>query len=128
MDNTSKKILVVEDEPSLRELYVELLTDAGYDVDFAVDGQIGLDKIKKGGWNLILLDIILPKIDGMSILQTLKKDPPSNQNGPIILLTALAQDSLVHKGLESGASGYLVKSEITPDQVLEEVSNFLNQP
>ena len=126
MVDTPEKILVIEDELSLRELYIELLTDTGYQVDYAVDGEIGLEKIKKGGWDLILLDIILPKIDGLTVLQTLQNEPLSVSNGPIIMLTALAQDTLVHKALESGASGYLVKSEITPGQVLEEVKNFLS--
>lgn len=125
MTDSKTKILVIEDEPPLRELYTELLSDEGYQVDSAIDGQIGIDKIKQGGWDLILLDIILPKMDGMTILQTLKNDPPKQKNGPIILLTALAQDTLVHKGLKLGAIGYLVKSEITPDQVLEQVKSFL---
>jgi CheY-like chemotaxis protein len=121
------KILVIEDEPPLRELYVELLTDSGYQVEFAVDGEAGLEKIQKGGWDLILLDVILPKIDGLNVLQQIQANPPITSNGPIVLLTALAQDSLVHKALNSGAAGYLVKPEITPEQVLQEVEKFLQQ-
>ena len=125
MSENNARILVVEDEESLRELYVELLVDAGYDVAFAVDGKEGLSKLLEGGWNLTLLDIMMPNMDGMTVLEHLQKEKPKQINGPIILLTALSQESLVHKGLSLGAAGYLVKSEITPDQVLQEVHNFL---
>lgn len=121
------RILVIEDEKPLRDLYVELLKEKGYDVESSADGLSGLSKLKSGGWDVILLDIILPKMDGISILELINKDPPSVSNGPIILLTALAQDSLIHKGLSLGAAGYLVKSEITPDSVLQEVHNFLQK-
>lgn len=122
------KILVIEDEASLRELYVELLTDEGYNVSFAVEGEDGFTQIKKGNWDLILLDVILPKMDGITILKELKKLPPIKTNGPIVLLTALAEDKLIHTALANGATGYLVKSDITPDQVLQEVKNFLTKP
>ncbi len=127
MENSGKRILVVEDETEIRELYVELLQDAGYEVDSAMDGEAGLEKLKEGGWDLVLLDIVMPKMDGLTVLDLLSKAKVKKANGPIILLTVLPQESMVHKGLEKGAAGYLIKSEITPDQVLEEVKGFLER-
>jgi DNA-binding response OmpR family regulator len=122
------KILVVEDETDLRELYTDILIAAGYQVEGIGDGQQALSKMSQGGYDLILLDIILPKVDGLTILKTLPNYPSAKTNGPIILLTALDKDETISQGLALGASGYLVKSEVDPAQVLQEVNNFLVQP
>ena len=127
MSDKPKRILVVEDEEDIRDLYVELLQDAGYEVDSAVNGELGIEKMRLGGWDLILLDIVMPQMDGLTVLDLLRTNPAKKPNGSIILLTVLAQDNMIHKGLEKGAAGYLIKSEVTPDQVLEEVRNFLGE-
>ena len=121
------KILVVEDDQFLRELYEELLKEEGYIVDLASDGDIGLTKLQAGGYDLVLLDIMLPKIDGLEILRKLKESPPKSTNGPVVLLTNLGQDSIIKEGFNLGASGYLIKSAMNPDQVLNEVKVFLNK-
>lgn len=123
-----QRILVVEDDRLLRDLYVELLSDEGFVVESAVDGQIGLSKILEGGYNLILLDIMLPKKDGLTILDELKNLQPKSKNGPIVILTNLGQDDAIKRGLSAGAAGYLIKSALTPDQVLHEVRTFLMSP
>ena len=123
----SERILVVEDDQFLRELYDELLREEGYEVDLASDGQEGLDKATAGGYNLVLLDIMLPKIDGLDVLRKLKAAPPKKPNGPTVLLTNLGQDSIIKEGFTLGASGYLIKSAMNPDQVLNEVKVFLNK-
>ena len=83
MDEQTKKsrILVVEDETFLRDLYVEILADEGYEVDTAADGAEGLKKIQMGGYDLILLDIVLPKMDGIEILKNIKANPRRGQSG-----------------------------------------------
>jgi len=106
-------------------MYHELLNDEGYAVTLARDGRDGLEKASQGGFNLVLLDIMLPKIDGLQILRTLKEK--KIKNGPIILLTNLGQDSIVKDGFKAGAAGYLIKSAMSPDQVLHEVRVFLNK-
>jgi len=121
----ANKLLVVEDDEFLSDMYRELLTDEGYDVDIARDGADGYSKASKGGYDLILLDIMLPKMDGLQILKNLQEEKV--QNGPVVLLTNLGQDSIVKDGLKSGAAGYLIKSSMTPDQVLHEVRVFLNR-
>lgn len=121
------RILVVEDDQFLRELYDELLREEGYEVDLAVDGQEGLDKSAAGGYDLVLLDIMLPKIDGLEVLRKLKEKSPQKANGPIVLLTNLGQDSIIKEGFSLGAAGYLIKSAMNPDQVLAEVKVFLSK-
>ncbi len=123
----NERILVVEDDQFLRELYDELLREEGYAVDLAADGQEGLDKASAGGYNLVLLDIMLPKVDGLEVLRQLKVSPPKQPNGPVVLLTNLGQDSIIKEGFSLGASGYLIKSAMNPDQVLNEVKVFLNK-
>jgi DNA-binding response OmpR family regulator len=125
--NQTKRILLVEDEKNTRDLYVDLLAGEGYEVDTAEDGQAGLEKAVEGGYDLILLDIVLPKRDGLEILQYLKEKGSEKPNGPIVLLTVLDQDSTIYTGLKSGAAGYLIKSDLNPDQVVKEVKRFLEQ-
>ena len=123
----AQRILVVEDDQFLRDLYDDLLREEGYDVELAPDGQEGLDKILKGGYNLILLDIMLPKMDGLEILRQVRDKTLQKPNGPTVLLTNLGQDSIIKEGFNLGASGYLIKSAMNPDQVLSEVKVFLDK-
>ncbi|OGY27531.1 MAG: hypothetical protein A3F33_01035 [Candidatus Woykebacteria bacterium RIFCSPHIGHO2_12_FULL_43_10] len=124
---SSGKILVVEDDQFLRELYQELLNDEGYEVETSADGEDGLAKMLNGGYDLVLLDIMLPKKDGLEILTELKTTSPKVPNGPVVLLTNLGQDAIIKQGFSLGASGYLIKSAMTPDQVLHEVKVFLTR-
>jgi len=119
------KILVVEDDLFLRDLYCELLQDEGFYVDSASDGPEGFAKMKKGGWNMVLLDIVLPKMDGLEIMRRLRDDPPKIPNGPVVFLTNLGKDEPIKEGFRLGGVGYLIKSQFTPDQVLIEIKNFL---
>ncbi len=123
----AQRILVVEDDEFLRELYEELLKGEGYDVTVAVDGEQGLTQMSEGGFELVLLDIMLPKMDGLEILRHIKDKSPKQANGPVVLLTNLGQDSIIKEGFALGASGYLIKSAMNPDQVLSEVKVFLNK-
>ena len=126
--NTQKSysLLVVEDEPELNALYKQILSDEGYHVDTAEDGQVALTKILQGGYDLVLLDIMLPHIDGLEILERLRTGPPSQQpNHAIVLLTNLAQDDAVKKGMGLGARGYMIKSNYTPGEFVMEIKNFL---
>jgi len=123
----AQRILVVEDDQFLRELYDELLKEEGYDIELAADGEEGFNKMSTGGYDLVLLDIMLPKIDGLEILRRLKDKHPEKPNGPVVLLTNLGQDSIIKEGFNLGASGYLIKSSMNPDQVISEVKVFLGK-
>ena len=119
-----KKILLVEDDQFTRELYVEVLKDAGFDVNFAVDGSEGLTKIKTGGYDLILLDVMMPKMDGLDVLRSLMNNPPKVKNGPIVLLTNLTNDPVIDTAYGLNAKGHLVKSDITPGELVEHVKKY----
>lgn len=127
MDNQQKKILIVEDDQFLREFYQELLTTEGYFIDVAADGEIGLAKMQSNEYNLVLLDLMLPKKDGVQILRDLKKSPPKSPNITIVILTNLGQDVVIKECFDLGANGYLIKSALNPDQVLTEVKSYLNK-
>ncbi len=121
----SKKILVVEDDQSLRDLYVLILKDAGFVVDSASDGELGLAAMLKGGYDLVLLDIVLPKLDGIKILETLKSSPSDTPNKHIVVLSNLGHDDIISNAITLGASGYLIKSDYTPDQIVDRAKEFL---
>ena len=123
----NKKILLVEDDQFLREFYQELLQGEGYLVDVAADGEVGLEKLKEGGYDLVLLDIMLPKKDGLQILRDLKITPPKTANPTIVILTNLGQDSVIKEGFNLGAQGFLIKSALNPDQVLTEIKSYLQK-
>ena len=120
------KILVVEDDQLLRDLYVENLKNEGYIVDVATDGEEGLLKIKGGGWDLVLLDIILPKLDGIEVMRQLKKLNPLPKKPIILFLTNLDKDSDIKEALTLG-DGYLIKSQLTPDDLLKEIRSYLTK-
>ena len=125
--NPDKKILIVEDDQFLREFYQELFQGEGFLVDVAADGEIGLKKIQEEQYALVLLDIMLPKKDGLQILRDLKIKPAANKEVVIVTLTNLGQDTVIKQAFELGAQGYLIKSALNPDQVLVEVKNYLQK-
>ena len=122
----AEKILVVEDDLFLRELYTDILTTEGYKVDSAADGEEALEKLKFGGYNLVLLDIILPKIDGLEVMKRIQTNPPQNPNKCVIFLTNLDKDEEIKTALKLG-NGYLIKSQITPGSLVQEVKAYLKQ-
>lgn len=127
MDNAQKRILIVEDDQFLREFYQELLTGEGYLADIAADGETALQKIQNNEYNLVLLDIMLPKKDGLQILRELKAIPPKSANVSIVVLTNLGQDAVIKEAFDLGAAGYLIKSALNPDQVLSEIKSYLQK-
>ena len=120
-----KKVLLVEDDQFIRDLYVELLEGAGYEVDVAVDGEEGYAKMQRGGYDLVLLDIIMPKMDAIQVLTELKKTPPKEKNQHIIFMTNLGQENVVKNCKGLGVEDYLIKSDLTPDQFLAKVRKIL---
>jgi DNA-binding response OmpR family regulator len=120
------KILVVEDDRFLRELIVKKLSQEGFEVDFAVDGEDGLTKIKEGKPDIVLLDLILPTIDGFEVLRKLKEEDivPSL---PVIILSNLGQREDIEKGLSLGAADYLVKAHFTPDEIIQKIKSILTK-
>jgi len=127
MANKDIKVLIVEDETFLRELYEELLIDEGYQVVTAADGAEAAVKIDTGKFDLTLLDIMLPHKDGFTLMQEMLDQGKLINMGKVVMLTNLGQDALVRRGFEMGAVGYLIKSAYTPDQILTEIKKFLQE-
>lgn len=122
----SQRILVVEDDLFLRELYADVLSGEGYKVDSAVDGEDALEKMKAGGYDLVLLDIIMPKMDGLSVMKQMQNSPPLAPNRCVVFLTNLDKDEEIRTALQLG-NGYLIKSQITPGSLVEEVKAYLEK-
>lgn len=120
------KILVVEDDEFLREVYIEILSGEGYTVDTAADGETGMDKIKNGGFNIVLLDIILPQMNGLDIVRKLKSENTFPAKCVVIFLTNLDKDEEIKQALQLG-DGYLIKSQLTPGDLIKEVELFLSK-
>ncbi|MBI2596477.1 response regulator [Candidatus Daviesbacteria bacterium] len=123
--NAGKKILIIEDDQFLREFYQELLQTEGFIVDTVADGDTASYRIHEGGYALIVLDIMLPKKDGLQVLRDNRANPPKSPNGPIVALTNLGQDAVIKQSFELGCAGYMIKSALNPDQVLTEINNYL---
>lgn len=120
----SKRILLVEDDRFLRELMSRKLIEGGFDVVQAVDGESGIEKSKEGGFDMILLDLILPGIDGFDVLKAIKENPNSSSI-PIIILSNLGQKEEIERGLELGAVDFLIKAHFTPGEIIEKISKIL---
>lgn len=119
-----KKILLIEDEDLIRDLYKRQLEKSGLPTDGFRTGKEGLAAIQKQKYDLILLDIMLPDMNGLEILKQLKQNPQTKST-PVILQTNLGQESIIKEGFSLGAEGFLIKGSYTPDQIVEEVKNFL---
>ena len=120
------KILVVEDDMFLRELYTDVLSGEGYKVESAIDGEDALAKMKIGGYDLVLLDIIMPKMDGLSVMKQMQNEKPLAPNKCVVFLTNLDKDEEIRTALQLG-NGYLIKSQITPGSLVEEVKVYLDK-
>jgi CheY-like chemotaxis protein len=118
------KILVVEDDPLMSRMYQKIFTFEGYQVEMAGDGQEGLEKARSVKPNLILLDIMMPKMNGLEVLEKLKADPDVKAI-PVVMLTNLAGTQDAEAALLKGAVKYIVKSEHDPKQVANMVKEIL---
>ena len=119
-----KYILLVEDDPCLIDIYTIKLKEAGFKTDVAKDGQTALELLARREPDLLILDIVLPRIDGWEILKKIKGQDKF-KNLPIIILSNLGQRKEVKKGLDLGAVKYLIKAHYTPSEIAEEVKKAL---
>jgi DNA-binding response OmpR family regulator len=124
MGNKSGKIVLVEDDPTLTDMYTSKFKSDGLAYLTARDGQAGLELIVKEMPQVILLDIMMPKLDGFSVLAELKNNPKT-KNIPVIILSNLGQKSDIEKGLKLGAVDYIVKATMTPTEVEEKLKKYL---
>jgi DNA-binding response OmpR family regulator len=119
-----KQVLLIEDDPFLIDIYTTKLKEAGFSIEVANSGDIAFKKINEKKPDLLILDIVLPQIDGWEILKKIKTNPKFKLI-PVIILSNLGQKSEVEKGISLGATKYLIKAHYTPTQVVEEIKKIM---
>ena len=122
----TKTILIIEDDKFLRELIVSKLIKENYNIVTAVDGEEGIKKVKEEKPDLILLDLILPGIDGFEVLSQIKSDSTVSLI-PVIILSNLGQREDIERGLTLGANDYLIKAHFTPNEIVAKIKQLLSE-
>ena len=121
-----KQVLIVEDEPDAAEVYHELLEMEGITADIATDGDKALEALEKTDYDLVLLDIIMPEVDGVETLNQIKRHPNKYGTPKVVMLTNIGGDIAVDKAMELGADGYMLKSETEPEDFTAVVKKYLD--
>lgn len=123
--NTKKRVLIIEDEAPLSKILAEALTDRSFEVDVAVHGEEGWHKTKENTPDLVLLDIIMPRLDGFVYLKRLRANKKL-AGVPVIILSNLGQETDIAEARELGALDYLVKSNHTIEAIVQRVEHVLH--
>jgi DNA-binding response OmpR family regulator len=126
MGEAKAKILIIEDDRYISKMYQLKLSLEGYDVQVAENGQQGVDKVKEFMPNIILLDILMPELDGFEVLKIVKGEE-TTKNIPVLIMSNLGQEDHIEKGMKLGAIGYIVKSQYTPSKVVEKIKEVLGE-
>lgn len=125
-ENKKTKILIIEDDSYISDMYRIKLENSGFEVIIASDGIEGFKVLEKQKPDVILLDVVMPKMDGFNVLKMIKNDSDYNDI-PIILLTNLGQKENVKRGFELGAASYIIKAHFTPSEVVEKIKDVLKE-
>jgi len=123
-----KKILVVEDETDARQIFIDILGDAGFDVKGVADGKEALTMMQDNKFDIVLLDIIMPNMDGVQALAEIKKYPGKYGDMKVVMLSNIGGDVAIDKAMKLGADGYMLKSETEPEDLIALVKNYLGIP
>ena len=123
---TSMKILIIEDDKFLRDLMSQKLTKEGFSVKEALDGEEGLKMALEEPPDLVLLDLILPRVDGFGVLERIKKEPKLSHL-PVLILSNLGQKEDVGRALSMGAEDFLIKSNFTLGEIVEKIKTILKK-
>ena len=121
----SKLILLIEDDPFLIDIYTKKIKNSGFEVQVAENGSTALKILKEKKPDLILLDIVLPEMEGWEVLRRIKEDKATAAL-KVVVLSNLGQRGEVEKGLKLGAMKYLIKAQHTPSQVVTEIKKILD--
>ncbi len=124
MSEDKKIILLVEDDAFVSDIYQTKLKQEGYQVEVAENGLEALKIMQKVTPHLILLDVVMPYMDGMEVLKKLKENE-NWKNIPVVLLTNLSEKEKVEEGLSTGAIDYLIKSHFTPSEVVDKIKSLI---
>lgn len=127
MKNNKYAVLIVDDEPALLDSYAEIVESESFTTLKAADGYKCLDVLasNKGIVDIVLLDLMMPGMDGLEVLKTIRQDSGKYGTMPVMVLTNLSSERVIKEAFERGANGYLMKTEVEPEQVLSEISAVL---
>lgn len=119
-----RKILIAEDDFFIRDIYSEVFTLSGYEVHVAVDGADALEKLKNQTFDMVLLDIMMPKMTGIDVLRNLRTLPVPTKDTPVFIITNLGQQNIIEEAFKIGMDGYIIKSQVTPQQIVNEINTY----
>lgn len=122
--NGKKKILIIEDDKFLRELIARKLEEVGYGIIQAMDGEKGLEKLEEEKVDVVLLDLVLPGIDGFEVLAQANKEDIL-KDVPVLVLSNLGQREDVERALNLGAVDYLIKAHFTPEEIINKIREIV---
>lgn len=122
----TKRILLVDDEPETRTVFETVLKQAGYEVGIAENGQQAVEKTKQGGFNLILLDQMMPDLSGNEVLRILKENDETSKI-KVAMLTNFSNDQMVNESLGVGAVDYILKYQISNEDLVKKVRGILEE-
>lgn len=120
------KILVVEDDASLNGIYEKRLKSAGYEVKTSFDGESAMKDAKEFQPDAIILDLLIPKVDGFTVLTNLKKDR-TTRDIPVIIASNLGQSEDVDRGIKLGATDFLIKSNVSLAELIDKVKSAIKK-
>lgn len=121
----SKKILIIEDEETISHMFASMLKEAGFKIETAENGKVGLEKIREFKPDLIMLDILMPEMNGYEVLKQLKSKDEQGHI-PVLVLTSLSQEEQEKKARLLGAAGFLQKDNVHLKDILDKVNSFLD--
>jgi CheY-like chemotaxis protein len=119
-----RKILIAEDDFFIRDVYSKTFSLAGYEVAVAVDGLDAVNQVKSQQFDIILLDIMMPQMSGIQVLRSIRALETPAKNTPVFMITNLGQQNIIEEAFQAGMDGYIIKSEVTPQQILDEINTF----
>lgn len=122
-----KKLLIAEDDFFIRDIYNKVFSLAGYTIELAVDGEETLKKIKaqqSPPYDMILLDIMMPKVTGLDVLKQLRAMVPPVKDTSVFILSNLGQQNIIEEAFRIGMDGYIIKSQMTPQQIVDEINSY----
>lgn len=125
-ENKKVKVLIIEDDSYISDMYKIKFESENFETIVAEDGINGIKEIEKQKPDIVLLDIVMPKVDGFSVLKMIKKNEDS-KDIPVVLLTNLGQKDNVERGFELGATSYIIKAHFTPSEVVKKVKEILEK-
>lgn len=121
---THFKILIVDDEPGFRRTYSDLFQHFGHEVVEAEDGEKGLESANTGWPDLVLLDLVMPKLDGYGVLRQLRSNKATAKL-PVIIFSVLGEQTDIQRALDMGANDYIIKGSYSPAEVMGKIGKFL---